>query len=104
MGESLAPDVDHRHEEGGGVGHEVEEGGGDDAGEEVVDAEEEEVGVVLFLEDLGLHFEEGDVGEVDVEDEAEVEFAHEEEGGERPPDLEVDEGLSEAVDEGVGGD
>jgi hypothetical protein len=51
------------------------------------------------LLELGVDFGEGDIGKVDIEDEAEAELPHEEEGGEGAPDVKFEEGEFEGVEE-----
>lgn len=99
MGESLAPDVNHGHLVRLGEEVDVEHTTDDHTAEEQAHVEPQKICVFVTCEDEGLHLGERDIGEVHVEEEAEAELAHEEERGEGAPDVEVQEGGGECVEE-----
>jgi len=85
MGHTLTPDVHKCHEERFGKYDEVEDTSKDDTSCEEHYYQPEKISIALSAENLSLDFVYGEICEVDVEDEAEVEFSHEEECCEGAP-------------------
>lgn len=99
MRKALAPYVYHGHlvrlsEEG-----HLDDAPDDDCSQEEQYIQPQEISIFITCEYEGLHFRDGDVGEVDVKKEAEAELPHKEESGKGTPDVELQKCCPECVEE-----
>lgn len=99
MRETFTPNIDHSHLIGLREEIDIEYASYQEASKEDEDIQPEEIWVIITCEYQSLYFGEGDIGKVDIEDEAEAELPHVEEGREGTPDVKFEEGEFEGVKE-----
>ncbi len=99
MRESFTPDVYHGHLIGLGEEIDIEDASYQKAAEEDENIEPEKIWIIITCEYQSLYFGECDIGEVNIEYEAEAELSHVEQGCEGAPDVKLEERELEGVEE-----
>lgn len=104
MGKAFAPNVNKCHQKDICEKVEVENASDYGTAWSEQDYQPKKVVVPFPTENLSLDFADCDVGEVSVEDEAEIEFSHKDKSCEGAPELKFHDASSESIRENLWGD